>query len=735
MKKKTTAIITALIMIFSVFALGGCGNDDEYKVPDELKAMHEKYSSAVDTDYGYDSAVFLSENKDFLSSRLGGRNAGSDAEHAAADWLATEMKRMGLQDVSKDAAECDLWSNEGATFSVNGKDYPVYSYATAETAEKSLKGEILYLDKGTMADYKDIDVKGKIVLIDINQRDDWWITYPMLEAQLHGAAAVISANTGGFAENSDNTLNCQDICGPKGIPCLSIGVKDSEEIKAAIEKEKTTGELTVQNTVEEKGTTYNVIGKIKGKSSERQIIIGAHYDQHFYGFQDDSCGTALVLTVAKAMKDSGYKPENDIVFCLHGAKEWGASYTQYDWSIGAYENINKIHPDWSGKTLAFINFELPAYEFGDYTMSYSAPEMYTMIKSFAEKYPLSPEPKGCFAEGIKSEGYQTYTYSDDFSYYAAGVPSLVNGFLFEEDMETVWPFHREIHHSQDDTKDTYNEKVMEFNADYYGTFAIFTDQMPALLLDFNGQYERLEKAAGKKTKALMKEAGINTKAYDDALNELKTAADETKKEAEKINEGYLNAWIKDDRDTMAKYKEEGVKLTGRSLSAFGFAQDKFLKLMYERPIVGHEAAFENITLCRKTIEALKTGKSEEAYNKYARKINNSLEWYEMNFSPEVTKIKDDMFWGEKNKNNLFWGTGKGFAKAEVSEATRSLASKQTEIKNKNSDEMQSGNKDEKKTDFTKEIKIYEKAVKDQMEIFKDLCNREISDIKELSRMI
>lgn len=180
MKKKITAIITAMIMIFSVFALGGCGNDDEYKVTDELKAMHEEYSNAIDTDYGYYSAVFLSENNDFLSSRLGGRNAGSDAEHAAADWLANEMKRMGFQDVSKDAAECDLWSNEGATFTVNGKEYPVYSYATAETPEKGLKAQILYLDKGTMADYKDIDVKGKIVLIDINQRDDWWITYPML---------------------------------------------------------------------------------------------------------------------------------------------------------------------------------------------------------------------------------------------------------------------------------------------------------------------------------------------------------------------------------------------------------------------------------------------------------------------------------------------------------------------------------------------------------------------------
>jgi hypothetical protein len=144
--------------------------------------------------------------------------------------------------------------------------------------------------------------------------------------------------------------------------------------------------------------------------------------------------------------------------------------------------------------------------------------------------------------------------------------------------------------------------------------------MPALPLDFNGQYERLKKATNKKTKALMEEAGINTKAYDEALKELKTAADETKKEAEKINKGYLNAWIKDDRDTMAKYKEKGAKLTERSLLAFDFAQNKFLKLMYERPIVGHEAAFENINLCRKTIEALKAGKSEEAYNKYAWKI-------------------------------------------------------------------------------------------------------------------
>ena len=64
-------------------------------------------------------------------------------------------------------------------------------------------------------------------------------------------------------------------------------------------------------------------GRIRGKSSEFQILLGGHYDTHFWGFQDDCCAVGLVLAAAKAMLDMGFEPENDIVFCLHGAEEWG----------------------------------------------------------------------------------------------------------------------------------------------------------------------------------------------------------------------------------------------------------------------------------------------------------------------------------------------------------------------------------------------------------------------------
>lgn len=50
--------------------------------------------------------------------------------------------------------------------------------------------------------------------------------------------------------------------------------------------------------------------------------------------------------------------------------------------------INTLHPEWVGKTLAFLNFELPAYEFATYTTTYSAPEMFSLLRDFTTRLSL-----------------------------------------------------------------------------------------------------------------------------------------------------------------------------------------------------------------------------------------------------------------------------------------------------------------------------------------------------------
>ncbi|HML36744.1 MAG TPA: M28 family peptidase, partial [Bacillota bacterium] len=650
---------------------------------------------------------------------LGTRTAGSDAEHAAADYLLSEMKKIGLADTEKVAVPVDKWQFNGASLTLEGDSKVMlpHSYATAATPKDGITAEIIYLGKGTTADYDGVDATGKIVLVDLDGRADWWITYPMLEAQLHGAAAIMNSNSGGFAQIDKDALNVQDICGPTGIPCVSISVNDADYIKAHLEKGPVKATLKVDNVVSEDGTSYNIVGKIKGKSSDQQILVGGHYDMYFKGFQDDSCAVGLVLAMAKAMKDSGYVPDNDIVFVLHAAEEWGASYTQFDWCTGSWNMINKAHPDWVGKTLAFVNFELPAYKFADYTSVCSAPEMYSMIDYFVNKYPLSPKPGNAFPAGIKTDGYQTYTYSDDFSYYAAGVPSTINGFLLQEDMETVFPFYIDYYHTAFDSADIYNKDVMDFNLKFYGALVSYIDKTPALYLDYTSQYDRLLDTFDED---FCTAAGGDAAAYKAAAAQLKTAAESAKQQVLSLNQKYNDAVLSGaDATTLDGLKAEAKKLNAKNLKAFKFAQDQFLGLMYEQPIVPHEAPQSNIELMKQTIDCLKAGDVVTAVDEYAWQINNVLEWYSMYFSPEVIAQQNDMFWGKDNQDNLFWGTGRNFTPANVEAATRGLMEKY----------------DATGADFSSEIAVYEKAIGDQTAIYKEKITKETAAMKELAEML
>ena len=269
--------------------------------------------------------------------------------------------------------------------------------------------------------------------------------------------------------------------------------------------------------------------------------------------------------------------------------------------------------------------------------------------------------------------------------------STVNGFLLQKDMETVFPFYIDYYHTQYDTPDTYNEAVMRFNIAYYGALAMYIDQMPAADLDFTAQTARLTAAMDKN---VMAQAGADVEAYQAALAELDEAATAMRAKVVEVNHAYEAAREAGDEAAMAQLRETGRTLTSRNLEAFRYAQKHLLGLMYERPIVPHEAPQETITLCEAIIDCLKDGDPATAVDEYAWTVNNVLEWYAMYFSPEVIAVQDDMNWGADNQANLYWGTDINFDKADVGAATRSLYVRY----------------DDKGGDFTEEIAIYEKAI-------------------------
>ena len=174
----------------------------------------------------------------------------------------------------------------------------------------------------------ELDIEGKLVLIDINQREEWWINYPAYQAHLKGAAAVIAVQESGYGEIDPDALNAQDICGPDDAPAFSMSQTDANNLKKALEASEN-GTMTVnfdaKSTVKLDGKSYNYYGKIIGKDPESYIILSAHYDSYFSGFQDDHAAIGLMMGVAKGLVDSGYQPEKTIIFNALAAEEWGVS--------------------------------------------------------------------------------------------------------------------------------------------------------------------------------------------------------------------------------------------------------------------------------------------------------------------------------------------------------------------------------------------------------------------------
>lgn len=283
-------------------------------------------------------------------------------------------------------------------------------------------------------------------------------------------------------------------------------------------------------------------------------------------------------------------------------------------------------------------------------------------------------------------------------------------------METVFPFYEEIYHSQYDTPDTYNEAVMNFNIQYYGALAMYIDQSPALYLDFTAQYDRILESMDAEA---MTAAGVDVDAFLSALEELNVAAQAMTERVVAVNQEYLQARADNDTAKMEELWAEGKALTDQNLAAFVYAQKTLLGLMYERPIVPHEAPMENIQLCQAIIDCLKDGDVATAVDEYAWTVNNVLEWYAMYFSPEVIAIQDDMLWGEGNLDNLYWGTDISFTKADVDAATRSIFERY----------------DEEDGDFSQEITVYEAAIQAQTQILQTLGNQETEAMLELAGLL
>ena len=466
-------------------------------------------------------------------------------------------------------------------------------------------------------------------------------------------------------------------------------------------KEKGTNELTVKldakSTVERNTKSYNIVGTIPGKTDD-MILMSAHYDSYFSGFQDDNAAIALMLGIAKGLVESGYQPEKTLVFSCMAAEEWGMANTRYDWSTGAYNQIFRVHPEWVGKTIADINFELPALNKGEADQIRASYE----LKSFLETFnPTVPAVKGVFKDGIEII-VPTQTWSDDFSLSIAGVPSTVTALRGD--------FSETTYHSQMDTRDTYSKEALAFHLNMYGMLMLAYDNCAASPLDFSTRLEALKDVSD--AEVLTKE---QKEALDRSIDNALRSADNAWNSVQEVNKAYADARNDKDSEKMQKILDDNTAIRTNVLKTFKFAQDNLVKLTWEdAPQFPHEHSTKNLVALEGARDALKNNDPTTALDEYLYLVDNN--WYAYDWSDETFHYFTDYVLNQPAER-LMWGAGRVQGHNDLFTVINSLQEK------------------DETADFSAEITTLEDCIANEKKLLQEQVDLEVKTVDTMAEML
>ncbi len=670
-----------------------------------LEPMWEKLIDKIDIGYAFHFAKRMENYK--TNPQLGYRTAGSDAEFKTGELIAREMERIGLT-VFKDAFTLDGWEFKKAKlqyYSPAGDEISAElgGYQTQFNTHGPQKFTIINAGRGTAEELTGLDLTGKLALITINQRDEWWINYPTYQAHLHGAAAVLAMQSQGYGEVNARALNAQDICGPADAPAFSISKSDTQRlIKTLGLSFGQTAEvwLDASSNILPGTTSYNISGSLKGQEQDSMILLTAHYDSYFKGFQDDNTAVGLMLGIAKAMVESGYQPQKTIVFCAMAAEEWGVCNTRYDWSTGAYNQIFRVHPEWVGKLFANINFELPARSHGKKHLIRCVYEYKPFIKDFLKCFPAQYAqiyPNGI---GVVSP---VQTWSDDFSMAIAGVPSMVNEFSSGSFMETHY-------HTQYDSDTAYDEAAYLFHHQLYSRLLLFLDHLVLPPVHFLPRLEALDETLIDQALCPQVEGNFRV-----ATQQAEKTARILYKEIEKRNAKY--------RSLLASAPEKAINLAKQQQSCryelikiFRFCEDHFVKLnWHDESLLPHENMQNNMKQLRNACWQMAVKRPEDALE--------SLCWVDNNIYAEAFDREVFTYFTNyalfQPADRLTWGTGRLQGHLDLFDCIH-------EIKNK----MKHGN-----ADYSTNICYLQNCINEQHKQLEKTVKEETENLIELDHLM
>jgi Zn-dependent M28 family amino/carboxypeptidase len=487
MRKLSTRLF--VIFSFAIFSLA-ISSRATLAQAQNAPAGAQKAMNAIDAEKIRATVKYLSDDK------LEGRGTGQKGGDMAADWIAAQFKSYGVapagdggtyfQNIKFFGVTTDPKQTQFAFVTKSGApvalkfadDYVANDQTHSEKSE--IDAPLVYVGYGIHApeynwdDYKGVDVKGKMLLMLVNEppSDDpnffkgraltyygrW--TYKYEEAARRGAVGVVLIHKTEMASygwevvrnswGGESSL-LEEEKTPKlksaGWIQLEVARKLAQSVGMDVDKmmEEANSRsfkpvelpVRVKETIVSKVRSFasrNVVGKVNGsdpKLAQQAILYSAHYDHlgiHpdekgdniYNGAADNATGCGILLELARAFATADQKPKRSALFAAVTAEEQGLLGSKF---LGEHPPVpaQNISLDMNYDDIAPVGEPQQLVVSGAERTS-----VYPLVQKIAKDFDLAIQP-----DNHPEAGH--YYRSDHFSLARVGVPafSVNEGALFK----------------------------------------------------------------------------------------------------------------------------------------------------------------------------------------------------------------------------------------------------------------------------------------------------------------
>lgn len=293
---------------------------------DQLQALRD---AALTSDYAWHQLEHLTEN-------IGPRPAGSPQAQAAAEYVAAEMRKLGLE-VRLEPAQVSHW--------IRGEERAQlveYPGRVPDTSQRiiltTLSGSSATAAEGITADVVVVHsfdeltalgrekVAGKIVLFNVPYDERKAVAGMAFEAYgeaviYRGNGAKAAAEVGAVASlirsvgGADYRLPHTGFSTPAGIPAAALAAEDADLIERLAAQGRVRMHLTLTPQTLPDVTGYNVVADLKGSEHPEQIVVvSGHLDSWDLGRGaiDDGAGVVISMAAAELLQRLHIRPRRTL---------------------------------------------------------------------------------------------------------------------------------------------------------------------------------------------------------------------------------------------------------------------------------------------------------------------------------------------------------------------------------------------------------------------------------------